>query len=146
MTAWTWPLALPLVLASYHVWELRFRNQGTGLRVRLATRDEARKALARDAKAIVLDVRLHGATSPFPRTVRVPYMELESRIGELKRYRGGPVYILAGNEAQAISAGALLARHSFRAIVCLRDAPPAAEARANESDVRSEADLASGAR
>jgi hypothetical protein len=133
VTAWTWPLVLALALATYHVWDLRFGSYATGLRVKLATRDEARSVLARNPKAIVLDVRLHGAPSPFARTVRVPYMELESRIDELKRYRGAQVFVLAGNEAQAVSAGALLARREFHSVACLRDALPAAEARASES-------------
>ena len=125
---WVWPLALALALAAYHVWDFAFHPGGTGLRVALVSREETKAALARDPRAIVLDVRLHGDTSPFPRTVRVPRMQLRERLRELDRYRRARVFVLGASDSQGIEAAALLARRSFTRVACVRS-PATARAR-----------------
>ena len=125
---WVWPLALTLVLATYHVWNFAFHPGGTGLRVALVSREEAKATLARDPRAIVLDVRMHGDASPFPRTVRVPRMQLQERLRELDRYRRARVFVLAASDSQGIEAAALLARRSFTRVACVRS-PVTARAR-----------------
>ncbi len=129
--AWAAPIGLAVALATYHFWDLKLRPVGTGLTFELASREDARRALARDPKAVVLDVRAHGAPSPFGRTVRIPDTELHRRFQELARYRDGRVFVLAATEVDGVAAAAFLARHSFRRVACLRvPEGPSAQARA----------------
>lgn len=129
---WAWPLALAVALAAYHVWDLAFRGRGTGLRVALVTVEQAKAAIAGDPRAIAIDVRLHGETHPLPRAIRVPYMQLGSRMRELDRYRRARVFIVAATEDQGISAAAMLARLKFSRVALVRDSP-SARARAKTS-------------
>ncbi|OGP80832.1 MAG: hypothetical protein A2Y95_11475 [Deltaproteobacteria bacterium RBG_13_65_10] len=130
-SAWAAPIGLAFALAAYHIWDLRLRPLGTGLTFDLASREEARRALAQDPRAIVLDVRVHGGPSPFEKTVRIPGMELPRRLAELGPHREGRVFVLAATQADGAAAAALLARHSFRRVACLRPPEsPSAHARA----------------
>jgi hypothetical protein len=102
---------------------------GTGLSVRRVSQEEAERVMAKDPKAIILDTRLHGQDTPPGRTLRIPRMELDRRLGELEPYRESPLFVLAPSEPQAAEVAALLARDAFEGVACIR-IPEAASAQA----------------
>ncbi len=130
-SGWAIPVGIALLLAGYHLWDLRLRPTGTGLSVRRVSQEEVERVTAKDPNAIILDTRLHGQDTPSGRTLRIPRMELDRRLGELEPYRESPVFVLAPSEAQAAQVAALLARDAFEEVACVRiPETPSAQARA----------------
>jgi hypothetical protein len=113
-------VAIALLLAAYHLWDLRLRPTGTGLSVRLVSQENADRVIAADSEAIVLDTRLHGSERADGQTVRIPRMELDRRLSELEPYRKSPVFVLAPSEPQAAAAAAFLARRGFEQVAYIR--------------------------
>ena len=120
---WAVPLGLVLALTAYHFWDLTLRPLGTGLKVRIVSPDEVKRVIERDEKAIVLDVRLHWRDAIAERTLHVPSMQLERRMGELEPYRHSPVFVLAATEEEGASIAARLVRSSFERVGCVRITP-----------------------
>lgn len=128
---WVLPAVLALGFAAYHIWDLRLRSGGTGLALAVVDIEEARRILAENDQAAILDIRLHGAPSPLGRTLRIPDIELVRRMGELEPYRNAPLFVLAATDEEAAATAAFLARRDFSGVACVRvDTPPTAQAMA----------------
>ena len=117
---WALPVVLALAFAGFHVWDLTLRHGGTGLALDLVEIEEARKTVAGNDRAVVLDIRLHGSPSPIAGTLRMPAMELPRRMDELEPYRDAPLFVLAATDEDAAAVAAYLARQDFKQVACIR--------------------------
>jgi CheY-like chemotaxis protein len=130
-SGWTIPVGIALLLAGYHLWDLRLRPTGTGLSVRRVSPEEVERLMAKDPNAIILDTRLHGRDTLAGRTLRIPQAELDRRLGKLEPYRESPVFVLSTSEPKAAQVAALLAREAFEKVAYIRiPETPSAQARA----------------
>lgn len=136
---WALPVVLALAFAGFHLWDLTLRHSGTGLALDLVDIEEARKTLAGNDGAVVIDIRLHGSPSPIDGTLRIPAMELPRRMDELEIYRDAPLFVLAATDEDAAAVAAYLARQDFNQVACIRtEDASTAQARAETNALRTD--------
>lgn len=81
------------------------------------TMDQFKQKLKNDKNLIVLDVRtpqeLTGALSKIESAINIPVQELESRIGELEKYKGKEIAVICRTQNRSSAAANFLSKNGY---------------------------------